>query len=289
MADTEAARHGCGVRKPSRRPRGTIGAVFSDQHNSLNFLRLVLALAVMVSHAIVLGGFGDEGILHHTTLGSVAVYGFFGLSGFLIAGSATRNRVGRYVWQRFLRIFPGFWVCLIVTAFLFGVIGWNLGLHHCDLSCYVGSRRGPFQYVVNNFFLRMNQYGIAGTPRGVPSPGAWDGSLWTLLYEFLCYLLLAGLALVGLLRLRRRHLVAGLACGVWLLEAAVATRVVSPHLHSDTISMLTFTPIFLAGSVLCLYRDKVPDAGVLALACVLLFISSLWLPLEAAPSAARPS
>jgi len=62
---------------------------------------------VLISHAITTGGFGDEFFLNGTALGTIAVYGFFGISGFLIASSAVRNRPGRYLWQRFLRNFPG--------------------------------------------------------------------------------------------------------------------------------------------------------------------------------------
>ena len=57
-----------------------------------------------------------------TTLGTVPVFGFSGISRFLVAGSAARNNVGRYLWRRSLRIFPAFWICLFVTAFLFGTI-----------------------------------------------------------------------------------------------------------------------------------------------------------------------
>ena len=59
------------------------------------------------SHGITLGGFGNEWIFGRTTLALPSLFGFFCLSGFLIiAGSATNNRVGRYLWQRFLRIMP---------------------------------------------------------------------------------------------------------------------------------------------------------------------------------------
>ena len=143
----DAAAHAGSV--PQRPPGGvsTIEQSFSAKRNSLNFLRLILALAVVFSHSITLGLFGSEWILGRTTLGTVAVYGFFGISGYLIAGSAGRNNTGRYLWQRFLRIFPAFWVCLIVTAFLFGTIAWfhsNPGLSRtCGLRCYLTEGMGP--------------------------------------------------------------------------------------------------------------------------------------------------
>ena len=49
--------------------------------------------------------------------GSLAVDAFFVLSGFLVARSYLQlHSVGRYAWHRALRILPGFWVALVVTA-----------------------------------------------------------------------------------------------------------------------------------------------------------------------------
>src|SRR5271166_3036519 len=107
----------------------------------------------------------------HGTLGDIAVDAFFAVSGFLIAASASRNSVPRYLWQRFLRIFPAFWVCLLVTAFLIAPIGWVA--EDRSLSSYWSAPAGPIHYVVVNWFLRMHAYGIAGTPRLVPYPNAW--------------------------------------------------------------------------------------------------------------------
>jgi peptidoglycan/LPS O-acetylase OafA/YrhL len=263
----------------------TIGESFQPSRNSLNFLRLVLALAVVFSHALSLGNFGSEVILGKTTLGTMAVYGFFGISGFLIAGSATRNHVGRYLWQRFLRIFPAFWVCLLLTAFGFGLIAWfhvnPLAVSHCGASCYLSEPGGPIGYVVHNFWLKINYPTIAHTLH----PGfldEWNGSLWTLFFEFLCYLLLAALSFVGLLRNRR--MVALLAIGVWLAEIVI-TAVPSFNQHFiasnnwDLMNLLTLVPIFLAGSLLYLYRDAIPDSGILACACLLLVLLGLGLPI----------
>jgi peptidoglycan/LPS O-acetylase OafA/YrhL len=279
----KARKAGAHARTPA--DRATVESSFRPRHNSLNFLRLVLAFAVVFSHAITIGSFGSETILNKTTLGTVAVYGFFGLSGYLIAGSASRNHVGRFLWQRFLRIFPAFWVCLIVTAFLVGVIVWYRAnpvlAHRCGISCYVKEPGGPLGYVFHNLWLRAPQSTIAHTlPLGYFRP-VWNGSLWTLFFEFLCYLMLAFLAWIGLLR--HRLAVAALAGAVWLTEITITSvptldQSFSPSHHWYVMKMLTFVPIFLGGSLLYLYREKIPDSGLLALGCSLAFLFGLVLP-----------
>ena len=221
-----ASAHSGPCRDPSPKVahrRLTIERSFRD-NGTVSILRLTLALAVLFSHSITLGMFGSESILGKTTLGTVAVFGFFGISGFLVAGSAARNNVGRYLWQRFLRIFPAFWICLLVTAFLFGTIVWfhnNPGLSRvCGLHCYLNEANGPFGYFTNNFLLQVNQANIARTlPGGIFGYG-WNASLWTLEYEFLCYFLLAVFSVFGLLR--RRSLVALIAAIAWITEVAIA-------------------------------------------------------------------
>ncbi len=263
----------------------TIGDGFSGRHNSLNFIRLVLALAVVYDHSIGLGGFGFVWTLNDNSIGTLAVYAFFGISGFLIAGSAARNGSWRYLWQRFLRIFPGFWVCLILTALVFGVLNvLSDPLPHCGLSCYFNGSNGPFSYLYRNWLLpstALHQNKITGTPYHVPFPLAWNGSIWTLFYEFLCYLLLAGLAVAGFLRRRAVTLV---AAGSMVALTFVIT--LTPTLdhpfngfhHQLLLNTIRFTAIFLVGSVLYLYRDWVPDSGWLALAASALFVAGMLLP-----------
>jgi len=264
----------------------TIQTSFQTRHNSLNFIRLILALMVVFSHALTIGSFGSENFLGKTSLGTVAVYGFFGLSGFLIAGSASRNRVGRFLWQRFLRIYPAFWICIIMIGFVFGSVVWihanPTTAHKCGISCYVNEPGGPIGYVLHNFSIRTTQSTIVNTlPLGYFRP-VWNGSLWTLFFECLCYLMMALLSIVGLLR--RPLTVAILAVSVWVTEVVVTSvprwnHVFSPSDHWDIMKMMTFVPIFLGGSLLYLYREKVPDSSVLAGVCALVFLSGLVLPL----------
>ncbi|MST32439.1 acyltransferase family protein [Acidimicrobiaceae bacterium USS-CC1] len=102
----------------------SIGAAFDPRRNARDLLRLVLALLVVVSHALVLGRHRSEVLWRCGTLGGIAVDVFFAISGYLIAASAAHDHVGRYLWQRFLRIFPGFWACLAVTAVVAGPVAW---------------------------------------------------------------------------------------------------------------------------------------------------------------------
>ena len=263
--------------------KGTLGSAYARQRNSLNFLRLTLALVVLGTHTVAIGGFHTISSVNGTTFGQIAVFGFFGISGYLITGSALRNHLGRYLWQRFLRIFPGFWICLAMTALFFGVIGWLSQAHpHCGWDCYFNaSRNNPFDYVYRNSLLKINQASISGTPRNVPLPLIWDQSLWTLFYEFICYLLLAGLALIGFLRHRVWTLL-----GTVLLWGVVTAVTLTPRWNAQfnlfqnwsLMNILKFSVVFMVGAVIYLYRDRIPDSGWLALACAGLFIASLWLP-----------
>ena len=68
-----------------------LGSVSRGRDNNLNLIRLLAAAAVLVSHAypITLGDGAEEPLTAELgfTLGTVAVYVFFAISGFLIAGS----------------------------------------------------------------------------------------------------------------------------------------------------------------------------------------------------------
>ncbi|MDR3664100.1 MAG: acyltransferase, partial [Mycobacterium sp.] len=268
-----------------RQRSASIGHALSDTPNSLNLIRLLLALAVIQFHSSVLGGYLPVAIFHWTDAGSLAVYGFFGISGYLITGSALKHSVPRYLWHRALRIFPAFWICLMVTAVVFGWIGWTHSGHHCGVGCYVAEPNGPLGYVFRNSWLRLNQYSINGTLLGAPIPNAWNGSLWTLFYEFLCYLLIGVLALVGVLR-SKVWLVA-VAAAAWVTEV-VFTSVRHLNLETNTFHsidaqhVLSLVPVFLAGSVLYHFRDQIPDSGWIAIACVGLMLAGFLVPVGAA-------
>ncbi|MFF4880295.1 MULTISPECIES: acyltransferase family protein [unclassified Micromonospora] len=272
------------------RARRTLAAACASADNSFGFLRLMFAFAVLVSHSLPLGFGADDpgaGLTNgQTALGEIGILGFFVISGFLITRSGTRVPVLRYLWHRGLRILPGLWVCLVVTAFVFAPIVslWERGTLH---GLFAASD-GPFQYVVSNAFIAIGQYGISGllldTPYGQRTgTSVFDGSLWSLIYEVLCYLLVAGLAAVGVLR-RARWLVTILAlagAGVLLHDLLRAPEIPGPQgVHGpvfgvsglDSYSLVYLTYVFLLGAVCQLYRERLVlhDGLAVAAAAVVL-------------------
>jgi peptidoglycan/LPS O-acetylase OafA/YrhL len=177
----------------------TLGAVFDPRANGLNAVRLGLASAVIAHHSFELSG-------HHVPWGpvrealhSIPVDGFFAISGFLIVSSWARGpHWWPYLRARALRIFPGLYACLLVTAAILAPLGLSLAGDGLPPG-YAGAAAA---YVVDGLNLRFDSYAIAGTPTGVPGLGAWNGSLWTLFWEFLCYLGVLTAGVVGALRWR---------------------------------------------------------------------------------------
>jgi peptidoglycan/LPS O-acetylase OafA/YrhL len=191
-----------------QRPRlaaAGLEALFGPAGNSIGFLRFALAATVVVHHSYRLSGHADplsRLTRDHVDLGIVAVAGFFALSGMLIARSADRARsTGDYLWHRVLRIFPGFWVCLIVCAALFGPLFWFV--EHRTLDGYLAiAENGPLSYVLSNASLAVGQTQIDHLLPTNPYPFGMNGSLWTLPYEFAWYLVTGAVAALGLLRRR---------------------------------------------------------------------------------------
>ena len=243
------------------------------RRNSFTFLRLLLAMTVVVSHALTLGGFGADPIARWTygrsSLGSLAVLGFFALSGFLLTHSLTASpALDRFCLHRFFRIMPAFWMCLLITVFVIapGALMAQAG----GAAGYVDAlRMGPDSapdYLWHNWTLGIHQFGIASLFSGNPHPFAINGSLWTLEYEALCYLSLVLAAVTGILPRRQLTLAVFLvvyatrvfdAClDKSLREIAPLAMQCVPILNNPTGLPLYLA--FLSGMVCYQYRMLLP-------------------------------
>jgi peptidoglycan/LPS O-acetylase OafA/YrhL len=231
--------------------------------NSLNFIRLILAVLVIVSHAYPIGGFGPDPVLGDLGLGSVAVGGFFAISGYLITKSRFRTNLGKFALRRALRIFPGYWACVAFTAFI--------------AASLAGQARGGWTFsdgltffALNAPMIRAGGTDIGTTLVGLPYAEAWNGSLWTLRYEVLCYVMI-GLALALACVRRRRTLFLFVFAGVTSVSLGVHARGIDGVIADAAL----LAPFFLAGACLYMYSDVIPCSNRLALLGMVLFIAAV--------------
>ncbi len=258
-------------------PVRTFAQGLAGRSNAFGLLRLVLAVLVIVSHSYPVGGWGRDPMGEWTRgqaeLGDLAVVGFFAVSGYLITLSARRTPLVPYLWRRFLRIMPAFWFVLLFTALVVGPLYYWRG--EGDLSGYFDEPDGPGSFVGMNSLLMMRQFTIHGVFTDAPmGEGVLNGSLWTLFFEAICYLIVGGLAVLGLLSERRRWLVPALAVVFY------AVSVLAPiiHLSSFTVAELArLGSVFLTGATVALFRDRLPFAGWIAALCAVVVVATALL------------
>lgn len=239
-------------------PHRTLQAAFDPRANSLNTLRILLAAVVIVSHAWPTGGFGEDPKFGGEGAGRWAVAGFFAISGFLVTGSRTQLGLGDYLARRAARILPGFWACLAATAFVFApAVAWFSGARYDPVAALL--------YVGRNLGLVIVQPTVGDTLAALPFEEAWNGSLWTLKWEFLAYIVIGVAWAVPALR-RRRWVF--LAAFVGLTAIHLAVQVVAGMGKNVETDALWLSTDFAAGVVLYLFRDRVRIDGRLALLAV---------------------
>jgi peptidoglycan/LPS O-acetylase OafA/YrhL len=277
-----------------------LGQRFAGSKNSLNAIRLILAAMVIVSHSWWLGGYGAEPHPGGVKLGSWAVIGFFGISGYLITRSRMQARsAASYCRARFLRIYPGLVVCVAAVAFIMAPLGAALTGRRYSLP-------DALLYFVTNLSAGTPGVAVGGIPGsldGLPDPRLWDGPLWTLFWEIICYMVIGVLFGIFRLELARVALLVLFLIGSTAVFAVDAGWAPSPTPYDwPLVPVLTF----LAGSLVYLFREHVP-AGPAAVAvcavlvaaisglgfapslvhvpmCILLLAGSLHLRLEAVGS-----
>ena len=246
--------------------------------DNIGLLRLIFASLVIVGHAPEM----TDGmrlrepltrLFHTLSLGELAVDAFFLISGYLIANSWTRTQsLRRYLARRWLRIFPAYAVAYLLCCFALGPM--------------VGAR--PLQHLpetIARFALFAPPPGYPGQLAGLYHP-MLNGAMWTIPFEFRCYLLIALLGASGLLYRRRTMLAItalGLAASILLTFPSLRqpldeldTKLATQILVGSTYSTIRLTTIFLAGSCFHLFKDQVlprlaaRSAAVLAVAALLL-------------------
>lgn len=162
-----------------------LSKILSRENNNIDLLRLFAALLVAWWHAPIL--FGKSIIMpplpQCISSGALGVAIFFFFSGMLVTNSlvAKKSPVS-FAWSRLMRIYPAFFVMLIIAVFVIGPV------------FYAGSLRSYFlssetwQFLSHNMRLRIKFI----------LPGLWEDrintginpSTWTIPLEVGCYICL---------------------------------------------------------------------------------------------------
>lgn len=241
----------------------------SKQRNiQFDIFRIVFAILVLLSHAPeILDGNPSRELFyrftHQHTFGNLAVDGFFLLSGYLIVQSwQSSPQLLPFLRKRVLRIVPGYLVAVLLSTLIVGSLA----------------------SAVHNFFSSLGSIfpaslfllGIPATPPVFPGLHYhWvNGSLWTISYEFRCYLIVA---LVGSLGLVRRF--------IWLASCLILLLLtLNNNLQSyfpghgvqlvmgNPVIFFRFTSIFLLGGCFYFFKDSIPYRPLLAAVAAIGFL-----------------
>ncbi len=234
----------------SSRPAPSAGDILRAHRGEgpgFNALRLYLSILILAAHSGWIAGAdvsqdwtGLKGILLLSL-----VPAFFALSGFLVTGSAVRvAAVTPFLGLRILRIAPALLVEVTLSAIVLGPLFTTY-----PLIDYVRDIR--FIEYFGNIVGRI-RFELPGVFETNPLPNTVNQNLWTLKPEFYCYMLMALMIGVGVLRHRLLlpFALLGLACA----GTAAAYRFgfgAQPGNYHWSVAVLHF----LAGCVFYQWRD----------------------------------
>lgn len=272
----------------------TLHQAMEPRQNNFHLCRMIGALFIIFAHSVEISGMEQYYLKHDpdfraalVLMGKNALRLFFVFSGIMVAMSLDRRAsLSAYAAARVMRIVPPLLLFSVVMVFAIGPLLTSL--------------------TVGDYFSRLDTWlflpkassglftpDLPGMFETVPYPILVNPSLWTLLYEILCYILLALLWATGWLAPRRLPLTLAVIASLYLgITFGTDLRLIIP-----VDAMTGFGTSFAIGVAIYHYRHRIPVslwlvalfAGLTVLArgtlwaelCSILFCTAaaLWLAL----------
>lgn len=249
-----------------------LGPLAVGRDNNFNLLRLLAAIGVFVSHTVLITQ-GREAVPQFMwSLGTISVWVFFAISGFLISASFERREsFAGFAVARCLRVFPALLACVAATVFVLGPSLSSLGV--------IGYFSDPQTY--RFLFGNISLFGETRELPGVFSRNPVDYAqitLWSLKYEVLCY---AGLACLGVMGIFKSKSDFGLIFLFGVLFWAVLLFVESNIRGLLPEPVYTFNKlafVFLLGMAGYAYRDHIFLSGFVVVVLTVATWLLWWTP-----------
>jgi len=243
---------------------------FKGRGPGFDCLRLLLASGVVLWHSFPLAT-GSTDMIDRSSawlLVNAMVPMFFALSGFLVSGSAMRSTPADFLKNRVARIVPALAVVVLASAFLIGPL-----LTQMDLASYYTDWK-TWRYVGN--IVGLTAHTLPDVFADNPFPNAVNGSLWTVRYEILCYLLVAALMAMALMRNALAVILIFVATtGLSLLLLLSPSPGGTENIYTESLtSFVKVIGFFLAGSIAFHLRERLPFSHTMGAGCVLIVLAA---------------
>jgi peptidoglycan/LPS O-acetylase OafA/YrhL len=234
-----------------------------NHRNNFDFVRLVAAFSVMVSHQYALRGL-PEPEWSGGSFGGLGVLVFFAVSGYLVAGSWTRDsRVLAFAAKRWLRIWPGLFVSIVLTVLVLGPLA-------SELTPDVYLRSGQTWHYFWNLDLMHFEWSLPGVFEQRMASSAVNGSLWTIPIEVRCYAFLGLMGVMGVMKQRFVFLALWAAAAVFFL---LLSRMYSIELDRMHVQLGI---VFFGAAALQLFQAQWLRYRYILLICFLTWSAFVW-------------
>lgn len=192
----------------------------------------------------------------------LAVPCFFVVSGYLITASAINNNLKTYFKKRIARIYPAYFLSLLIVPFILAPICYFIVYNGFDLLNYVSLSPSPIDYIIYGLPLYLGCPVIGDILINLPY-NYWNTSIWTLSFEFACYILIA--LVIFLLNKLKKEKYTFVVVGLYVLFLVISFFYLRPRVPVQNSGFLTVMltygsnlfSIFLGGSIVYLVKDKI--------------------------------
>lgn len=199
----------------------------------IDLFRFIAALAIVCYHYLYRGyKAGNMSLLRFDEISEYFKYGYLGvdlffmISGFVIAFSIKHLSLSKFCYSRFKRLYPMYWICLMITA----VVTYFFGYPRYQVT---------FKQLLANLTMAQELF----------KQGNVDGAYWSLFVELKFYLIISLYLIIN----KYRKLSLDYLIYFWLIVSSlrffVGPSPVYDFLHE--LFIIDWSAYFIAGMVCC--------------------------------------